>query len=374
MAASKSYEQVNQAKTEERELHSTKPTERLWQPGVFRQFPWTGLLALFLGFGCGVAALSIALVSDGKPLGYWRVFSYSVQPTVLLAILVTFANVLLGYAFASGITIFWWSSALAGSTLRKLHASQSRGDSLMAVLTLRPVFNAVTVASVLTILLLVDQPLFQRGIRVVPGSWKELRNMSIPMSRSPIQFGATGIIPDHSQYTRPELFHPLYAQVVRQYQNRDPIQFALPDCTGPCDLEIISTGWEVDCIEWETSYRMMTYPDYQVWSKFPINSTDYKGPPRKHPTFSVNITYHQGEDDGHDHFASFHIDTSVMFKATAGADGIMRWRNCTLTEALIKYPVEVRNNTLRLKSMSPDINRTVDRILRSTEVSGQYGM
>jgi hypothetical protein len=40
-------------------------------------------------------------------MDYWDVYSYSVQPTVLLAILVTFANALLGYAFASGIAIFW---------------------------------------------------------------------------------------------------------------------------------------------------------------------------------------------------------------------------------------------------------------------------
>jgi hypothetical protein len=129
MATSSVYQPIHQTKTEEHQLQSTKPSERLWRPGILRQLPWTGLLALLLGFGCGVAALTVALVSEGKPVDYWDVYSYSVQPTVLLAILVTFANALLGYAFASGITIFWWSSALAGSTLRKLHASQSRGDS-----------------------------------------------------------------------------------------------------------------------------------------------------------------------------------------------------------------------------------------------------
>jgi hypothetical protein len=379
MATSSSYELVHQARPEDHKLNSTKPTERLWQPGMLKQLPWTGLLALLLGFGCGVAALTIALVSEGKPLDYWGAQSYSVQPTVLLAILVTLANVLIGYAFASGVAIFWWSSALAGSTLRQLHASQSRGDSLMAILTLRPIFNVVTVASVFTILLLIDQPLFQRGIRVVPRSSKESRNMTIAISSSPIQLGATGVVPDHSSFERPELFHPLYAQVVRQYQNRDPIQFALPDCKGRrCDLEVISTGWEVNCIKWETPYQMMTYPDFELWSQwFPVNETGYKGPLRTQPTFSVNITYLQGTGDWQDEpyydFRSFHIDTSVMYKATPGASGIMRWQNCTLTEALIKYPVEVINDTLILKPMSPDSNRTVQRVFRKTEVSGQFG-
>ncbi|KAM0712536.1 hypothetical protein Q7P37_011633 [Cladosporium fusiforme] len=330
------------------------------------QLPWSGLLALLLGFGCGVVALTVALVSNGKPLDYWHVSNYSVQPTVLLAILVTFANALLGYAFASGITIHWWSSALAGRTLRQLHASQSRGDSLMALLTLRPIFNAVTVASVFTILLLMDQPLFQRGIRVVPRS-SESQSLSIPISSSPIQLGATGIIHDHSDPDRPELFHPLFPEVLRQYRNRDPIQIALPECKRGCEFDVVTTGWEVDCIEWETSYRFMDYSDYEEYSQ---DTSRYSGPLRVQPAFSVNITYHP-DDDTQSWFHSFRINISVMRKATHGGNGTMHWRNCTLTEALVRYPVEVSNNILRLKAMTSGPNRTTQRILRSTETSGQ---
>lgn len=82
MAASDSYELVQHAKPE-RNAHGSDPS---WRPGVMRQLPWTGLLSLLLGFGCGVAALTIALLSDRKPLDYWSVYSYSVQPTVILAI------------------------------------------------------------------------------------------------------------------------------------------------------------------------------------------------------------------------------------------------------------------------------------------------
>ena len=369
MAASSAYELVHTGEL------AAKPIGRPWRPGLLRQLPWTGLLALLIGFGCGVAALTIALVSNGKALDYWRVYSYSVQPTVLLAVLVTFTNALLGYAFASGITIFWWLSALNGRTLRQLHASQSRSDSLVAALTLRPVVNTVTIASMLTVLLLMDQPLFQRGVRVISQSSEESRNMSIMISSSPLQRGATGVFPDHSPTARPELFHPLYAQVVRQYQNRDPIQFALPGCKGRCDFDVISTGWEVDCIEWETPYHMMDSSHYQVFYHYK-NKTQYRGPPRIQPVFSVNITYHPGfyeEGPPYKLYDSFHIDTSVMYKATPGVNGTMRWRNCTLSEALIKYPVEVSNDTLRLRAMSSETNRTTHQVLRSEEISGQYG-
>jgi hypothetical protein len=368
MATSSAYEPIHQATTEKHQLQATNPTERPWQPGKLRQLPWTGLLALTLGFGCGVAALTIALVSDGKPLDYWDVYNYSLQPTVLLAILVTFANALLGYAFASGITIFWWSSALAGSTLRKLHASQSRGDSLISLLTLRPVFNAVTIASVFTILLSMDQPLFQRGIRTVTRHSTDTRNMSIPISSSPIQVGATGVSQNiFAVLEGPETFHPLFAQVVRQYQNREPIRLALPECKGRCDFEVISTGWEVDCAERQTPYRLMSSVDFALWMN--RNVSEYKGPLKTQSTFSVNVTMLEGTDE----IGPFHINTSVMYKATAGRNGTMRWRSCNFTEALIKYPVEISNNTLKLQSLSPGTNHTVHRILRELELGGPGG-
>jgi hypothetical protein len=368
-STSSSYKLVHEAKTEEHEPGFTRTTERPWRPGMLRQLPWSGLLALLLGLTCGIAALTIALVSDGKALDYWRAdsISYSIQPTVLLAILVTLANVLLGYSFASGIAVFWWSGVLTGKTLRQLHASQSRGDSLIAIFAFRPVFNAVTVASIFAILLLMDQPLFQRGVRVVPRTSKESRVMTIPISSSPIQRGATAVNPDHSNYHRPELFYPLFAEVVRQYQNRDPIRFALQGCEGRCEFDLVSTGWEVGCIEWETSYRMMVYEDSQIQ-----DTETYTGPVKTQPAFSVNITYHPGDDNVYD-APAYHIDTSVMYKATSGSNGTMRWRNCTLTEALIKYPVEISNDTLSLKPMPSSINRTIQRIIRSAEASGQYG-
>jgi hypothetical protein len=317
MATSSSYELVEKVQPREHELFSPDITERPWRSGMLKQLPWTGLLALLLGFGCGVASLVIALVSHGKPLDYWRVHSYSMQPTVLLAILITLANALLGYAVASGITIFWWTSALSGRTLRELHASQSRSDSIMAVFTMRPVFNALTVTSVFTILLLMDQPLFQRGIRVAQQSSEESRMLRIPISSSPLQLGATGIIPITYSDSEVRIFHPLYAEVVRQYQNRDPIKFTLPACNlrGRCEFEVISTGWEVGCVEQETSYHFMDSDEYIDHISDPLSQ--WNGVAKiSQPAFRVNVTYDSGNGPPE---GSFRLNTFVMYKATVGA-------------------------------------------------------
>ena len=49
--------------------------------------------------------------------------------------------------------------------------------------------------------------------------------MSIPITSSPIQHGATGIIAATMvDAAEVKLFHLLYAEVVRRYQDRDPNQ------------------------------------------------------------------------------------------------------------------------------------------------------
>lgn len=99
--------------------------ERPWQTGIWRRAPWTGLLALVVGLGCDITALSVALIFDGKPLDHWSVRGYILQPTVVLSLLVTLTNVSLSWAFSSGLVIHWWSGALQGRSLRYLHTSYS---------------------------------------------------------------------------------------------------------------------------------------------------------------------------------------------------------------------------------------------------------
>lgn len=247
----------------------------------------------------------------------------------------------------------------------------------MGLMTLQPVFNAVTVASLLSILLLMDQPLFQRGIRVNTHPAEQRGNMSVPITQSPLQRGATGITPDHD--FEPKLFHPLFAQVAREYQNRDPIKLVLPGCHGRCELTVIAPGWDVECVEWKTPYRFMNYPDYEAWTKYKWNETTvpYDGPLRESEAFRIATTYgeHLEMQDPFYH-SSYHINTNVMYKATKGANGTMHWRNCTLTEALVRYPVEISNDTLTLMAMPAQANRTMQKIFRYSEHLGnaQMGM
>lgn len=138
-----------------------------------------------------------------------------------------------------------------------LHASQSQGASLLALFRKRPVLNKMVAASVVMLLLLVDKLLFQRGIRVVTRQQERVETMTLPISSSPLQLGATGIIPDHSDIYAPRIFHLTFAEVARQYQAGGPIKLAGFSCSGRCKAEIVAAGWDVACTESSSSYRLI---------------------------------------------------------------------------------------------------------------------
>jgi hypothetical protein len=355
----------------------TLTERRRWQTGLWQRLPWSGLLALIVGLGCGITALSIAMVSDGKPLDFWRVGGYDVQPTVLLSVLTTLANIVLGYAFSCGLTVAWWLSALRGRTLRHLHTSQSQATSLVALFSRRPAFNTVTVASILLATLLMDQPLFQRGIRVVTHRGNESMMVTLPVSSSPLQIGATGIIADHKDSLQPSLYHPLFSNVSRQYDLRDAIRIPGFTCVGSCATEIVTAGWDVACSESSTPYRLMSDDEFIDWQLEGSDDSDenstnrtYGGPDRTQTMFDVSAIYNTSDAFIAYGAANYQINVSAMYKATPGGNGTTKRRECILSEALTRYPVHINGDVLTLQPMPWSINTTVQKLARQYESNG----
>jgi hypothetical protein len=359
-------------------LQKRTPTERRrWQTGLWQRLPWSGLLALTVGLGCGITALSIAMVSDGKPLDFWRVGGYDVQPTVLLSVLTTLANIVLGYAFSCGLTVSWWLSALRGRTLRHLHTSQSQATSLVALFSRRPAFNTVTVASILLATLLMDQPLFQRGIRVVTRQGNESMMATLPISSSPLQMGATGIIADHKDSLQPTLYHPLFSNISRQYDLRDAIRIPGFTCVGSCATEIVTAGWDVACNESSTPYRLMSDEEFIDWQLEDSDGSDensttgnYSGPARTQTMFDVSAIYNISDAFFETGAANYVIQISALYKATPGGNGTTKRRDCILSEALTRYPVHINGDVLTLQPMPWSTNTTVQKLARAYESTG----
>jgi hypothetical protein len=104
---------------------------------------------------------------------------------------------------------------------------------------------------------------------------------------------------DHRRITDPNLYHPMFADVLQQYTNR--VSVTLPDalCDGNCTAEIIGPGWDVECSQSERPYRLATYEEIQELASdantfengtVRPNST-YDGPENVQTVFEVLVGY-----------------------------------------------------------------------------------
>ena len=72
---------------------------------------------------------------------------------------------------------------------------------------------------------------------------------------------ATGIFSDH--VTKPSLYNPVFADVLQQYNTRQPM--TLPDfgCKGTCEFDVVAAGWDVQCTRWTSPFRLMSVSEYE---------------------------------------------------------------------------------------------------------------
>lgn len=155
--------------------------------------------------------------------------------------------------------------------------------------------NAVAIAGLFMPILLMDTPLLQRSVGILQTTNTTQLNTTVPITSSPFIEGATGIMPDH--YEVAQLYSPVFAKVLRQYTNRDPILLPNGTCTGICKLEIIGPGFDIECTERTEPYILASIPQGQLAEgqtssngTLKKNST-YHGPKIEQTVFDINVVY-----------------------------------------------------------------------------------
>ena len=98
--------------------------DRSWRPGAVKHFPMAGFAALATVVVCCGASIGILVASNGAPIGSW-----SLTPSVWLAITNAVAIAMLTFAFSEGVVIAWWRRTLKGGTVADLHQNWSFGHS-----------------------------------------------------------------------------------------------------------------------------------------------------------------------------------------------------------------------------------------------------
>ncbi|KAK4498072.1 hypothetical protein PRZ48_010728 [Zasmidium cellare] len=328
--------------------------------GTWKFLPWTGLVSLILAVACGIAALVVGLASNGIPVDSWKVGTYVVQPSVLLSVLATIANALLGMAFTDGVAIVWWLQSCRGARLRRLNALYEHGQSVLGVV-MAPDFNKVTVAALAMLLLLADGPLLQRASKTTQSTGSKTGLITVGVSTSPLLYGATGIITGHDQLNA-SLYTPGFTQILQQYNSRSRIVIPGLQYSGTIEMSLTAPGWDVQCDNGTTPYRLISSQELEQWQPNQTTNTT----PRTQTMFETNVTYLTELEDN---YPGYHIQISTSYKSTPGGNGTKLWRQCNLTEASIRYPLRITDGTISLLPMPLAQNRTNYLITRAFEQS-----
>ena len=135
-----------------------RPTYRSWRHRSLRPGPLSGILSLLLSIGSIFASLGVLAGSNHAPTKSW-----TTPPSTYLAICTAVANLAIRYACIQGVIIAWWSRALRGSILAKLHYDWCSGTTLKDALTSGSHMGWLGLACISSTLVFVDGPLIQRA-------------------------------------------------------------------------------------------------------------------------------------------------------------------------------------------------------------------
>ncbi|KAE8344342.1 hypothetical protein BDV24DRAFT_160485 [Aspergillus arachidicola] len=208
-----------------------------WEPGVLKRLPLLGISALLGVLACLIYNITILLTSNGKPQNSWKV-----QPSVPLAISSAISTGLLRFALAEGAAITWWNKAINGCTVYDLRRNWSFANSIYDVIKQIKFFNVLGLASIASVIVAIDSPLFQRATTVA--------QVNMPLSvgiAQQLPFGYTGAMQRHisSDVTR---MTPPFQKVVLSHNSGEPMYLNDTGCAnGNCSATIRAAGLAVEC-------------------------------------------------------------------------------------------------------------------------------
>ena len=315
-----------------------------WSPGIFSRLPWLGIAAL-TGAALGVAAsIAILTASNGKPISSW-----SVQPTVYLAIAATLTNIMLHFALSEGINVAWWRRAMKEQTqVGDLHRYWDFGNSVWAAATAGRKFNLIAVACILTAIAPINNPLLQRASKVSVAGITSSAELKLPIAPI-VPDGYTGHVSGR-QYAV-SLLTANFSAIVQKYSTSSPITLHDTGCNGVCSATVKGAGLSVNCSSYSWPFDLR--PQLQPNGTYDAT----KDPSLINGTYAFMTSFPVKIMDGNGTF-------NVQYKDTTDCSGNLRIRNCSMQTALVQYPVIIDSNksTITLDPSSSIFDDVIDSI------------
>ena len=300
-----------------------EPTQFPWRAGL-TQLPLQAFGALLISVAGIATSIAILIASDGVDVRHWRF-----QPTVYIAIASTITNISLAFALSQGICISWWSKATkTGTRIRDLHHIWDFGNNFWAAIFSGRHVNAVAVASILVALSPINGPLLQRASTIKTADVLSIQQLELKASKV-VPEGYTGLYSSRGNLVN--FLTTNFSEVARGYYDQADIPMQT-DCVGSCSASVLGAGFHADC----SSY----HAPYNASEEISLGASN---------TPEVNIFQIEVSSDlSHEATSASLI---IQFKPSAGCEGELVVRNCTLKAGTMLYPVTIDggSSTIQLR-------------------------
>ncbi|KAE8364918.1 hypothetical protein BDV27DRAFT_157399 [Aspergillus caelatus] len=342
---------------------STNPVTQSWEPGVLKRLPLLGISALLGVLACLIFNITILLTSNGKPQNSWKI-----QPSVLLAISSAISTGLLRFALAEGAAITWWNKAINGCTIYDLHRNWSFANSIYDVIKQIRFFNILGLASIASVVVAIDSPLFQRATTVTVRPARVNVPLSVGIAQQ-LPFGYTGAMQRHisGDVTR---MTPSFQKVVLSHNSAEPMYLNDTGCAnGNCSTTIRAAGLAVDC-SLETlpqDFGSLIYGAENGTGK--LVPSNYKGTvvgmgDAQRVMFSTNFTF-----DPLRRPSSFNF--TATYKDQKDCNSRLQVNRCAFHLATLFYPIEIVDGAIEFSSSLEDLGRTPETIAEIYDTNEQ---
>lgn len=327
------------------------------------RIPRLALLAFSGSLMCTALSVFILIASDQTDQDSW-----SIQPSVYLAVLAPLGNILLRYCLSEGLVNDWWNLASRRTTLKALHNRWEHGTSLKSAATSFSSFDKISAAKILIAATFAVNPLLQRASRPYNSVIKTSLTVPFRLATTILSIEDAGFISaSRGNSTGTVQLSPLMVKVMRDYTNRSPMINEFGQCPGNCTGTIEAAGLVANCSK-------------SINETYQIEHRGLSGP--LEDVFLTNT----GSESGSIHYNGLNL-TALFVQTKLGndtfghnqsapttsrsCDGVATTVVCSLFYASVEYPIVLRNNIISVDTRTSAVMPFTDNsyVRRSTDAS-----
>ncbi|KAH8699031.1 hypothetical protein BGW36DRAFT_358540 [Talaromyces proteolyticus] len=276
---------------------------------------------------CMGASAGIVIYSNNKLVSSW-----SIDPSVLLALVSSVWSGSLGRILMISVTIAWWRYAISGATLETLHYIWKHGfglKSISAFFSNSTTQKIALLAWLVTLAQIIHNPLLQRSTRTTASEIVVPDNITMNIKQQ-IPDGWFGWVLNASS-------HQIIGSrngmgIMRDWWTNTTITIPsngnVPPCVGSCQGRVKGSGMDYTCVSTTTNLDFMA------------PSSNGK------PIFAIDITLSSNATGA----PILLVGTVHPSAIDDNCIGTLIYNNCTVEAAIVDYPVTIQNSTVLLNN------------------------